>query len=178
MIRRPPRSTLFPYTTLFRSLVEAEPSIDHRLLIAGPPGSDHPLLMKLIEDKGLGERVELLGRVSDSMLAALYENASLFVFPSLCEGFGFPPLEAMHHGVPVVASHAPCIPEILADAAIYFDPGDIRDMRDKMRTLLSEPGLSQKLSIAGKERARDFTWKKTAEKTLAVYRSLLPGANH
>ena len=169
------------FTSLLQAytlLIEAEPSIDHRLLVAGPPGSEHPMLMKLIDEKGLGERVELLGRVSDSMLAALYENASLFVFPSLCEGFGFPPLEAMHHGVPVVASHAPCIPEILADASIYFDPNDIQDMREKMQALLSEPELSRKLSIAGKERARRFTWEKTAENTLAVYRSLLLEVNH
>lgn len=164
----------------FKSLIEAyallaerEPAFEHRLLIAGPPGSDHPALVKLVHEKDLEKRVELLGGVLDPMLAALYENASLFVYPSLCEGFGFPPLEAMHYGVPVLASHAPSIPEILGDAPLYFDPKNISEICEKILSLISDPELMKKHAVAGEKRAAQFSWEKTASDTIRVYHTLL-----
>ncbi|MCL4473134.1 MAG: glycosyltransferase family 4 protein [Actinobacteria bacterium] len=147
----------------------------YKLVIAGPPGHDHERLASLIREKGLSQDVFLTGRVSDSLLAALYENASLFVFPSFCEGFGFPPLEAMDSGIPVIASTSPCIPETLEDAALYFDPYDVEGIAEKISQVLTDPAAQSRLVESGKRRAALFSWKNTAEKTVSAYRSFLSG---
>lgn len=157
----------------YAKLVNMNDACPYNLVLAGPPGHDHHAVEKLIQSRNIADKVKLLGLVSDSKLAALYENASLFVFPSLCEGFGFPPLEAMHHKVPVLASNSSCIPETLDKAALYFDPHDINEMAEKMHLILSNNNLREKLVQAGSLRAREFTWEKTAKKTLAIYRLLL-----
>ncbi|MHB9053006.1 MAG: glycosyltransferase family 4 protein [Thermoleophilia bacterium] len=159
----------------FDLLVRSGRLYGHKLVIAGPPGHDHERLASLIREKGLLKEVILTGRVSDSLLAALYEKASLFVFPSFCEGFGFPPLEAMDFGIPVIASTAPCIPETLDGAALYFDPYDIGDIAEKISLVLTDPATRSKLVESGKRRAALFSWKNTAEKTISAYRSLLGG---
>ena len=147
----------------------------HRLIIAGPPGRDQKRLENMIRERSLGDSVQFTGRVSDSRLAALYENASVFAFPSLCEGFGFPPLEAMHYGVPVVASNAPCIPETLGGAPVYFDPHDVESLSAGIGKVISDRDTRQSLIEAGLKRADEFTWEKTAARTVAVYQSLLDG---
>jgi glycosyltransferase involved in cell wall biosynthesis len=157
----------------FGRLVADGRNLDHRLVIAGPAGRDQGVIEEMIRDKGLENHVYLSGRVSDSRLAALYENASLFAFPSLCEGFGFPPLEAMHYGVPVVASNAPCIPETLGEVPLYFDPHDIDGLSSMMHEVISDQEIQKRLVEAGLKRAAEFTWEKTATKTFAVYQSLL-----
>ncbi|MHB1270917.1 MAG: glycosyltransferase family 4 protein, partial [Thermoleophilia bacterium] len=168
-----PNKNFLSLLEAFSRLVQSDRSQGHRLVLAGPSGHDHPNLINFIQQQGLSDRVDLLGHVSDSMLAALYENASIFVFPSFCEGFGFPPLEAMHYGVPVAASNAPCIPEILGEVPLYFNPRNVSEMSEKMHMILSDPQLRQNIIKAGKARAREFTWENTAVKTLAVYTSLL-----
>ena len=160
----------------FAELIATGRAQDHKLVLAGPPGSDHPNLEKLINEKSLQNHVILAGRVSDSRLAALYQKASLFAFPTLCEGFGFPPLEAMSYGVAVAASNAPCVPETLGEAALFFDPRDITAMADKIHLLLSNQELRDRLIQAGYEQAKKFTWEKTAELTMASYRSKLAKA--
>ncbi|MHB1464021.1 MAG: glycosyltransferase family 4 protein [Thermoleophilia bacterium] len=157
-------------------LVRSDRISGYQLVIAGPAGHDHVRLENLIRSKGLTKHVHLTGRVSDSRLAALYENASLFVFPSFCEGFGFPPLEAMHYGVPVIASSAPCIPETLDEAPLYFEPTDINEIADKIHQVLSVPETRRVLVATGRQRASLFTWEKTAEKTASVYRFILHGS--
>ena len=154
-------------------LIEKEPAFQPLLILAGPPGRDHLSLQNMIREKGLENRVKLLGGVLDPMLASLYENASLFVYPSLCEGFGFPPLEAMHYGVPVLASRAPSIPEVLGDAAIFFNPKDSSEISDKILSLFSDPELMKKLAAAGVKRAARYSWEKTAADTINAYRSIL-----
>lgn len=157
----------------FHRLVQANRANGYHLVIAGPRGHSHGLLEKMIKERGLTKIIKLTGRVSDSRLAALYENASIFVYPSFCEGFGFPPLEAMHYGVPVVASNATCIPETLGEAALYFDPRDIDKLAALVNSVMSDQNLQKSLTEAGRKRSAEFTWEKTAAKTLAVYESLL-----
>jgi len=171
-----PNKNLTSLLKAFTILVKDGRHAGHRLVLAGPAGRDHSILESIIEQEGLEEHVLLLGRVSDSRLAALYENASLFVFPSFCEGFGFPPLEAMSHGVPVVASHAPCIPETLGNAAVFFDPHNIPEIASRIDNVLLDEKLRNDLSLAGMSRAEKFTWKETAEKTVNIYRFLLDSA--
>jgi glycosyltransferase involved in cell wall biosynthesis len=168
-----PNKNLPSLLKAFARLVRKKRHAGHRLVLAGPPGRDQSTVETIIEHEKLGEQVLLLGQVTDSQLAALYKNASLFVFPSFCEGFGFPPLEAMSYGVPVVASNAPCIPETLGEAAIFFDPYNVAEIAAKIDDVLSSKQLQQKLAQAGLARAKKFTWKKTAEKTVEIYRSLL-----
>ncbi len=106
-------------------------------------------------------------------LVAYYQNASLFVFPSLSEGFGLPPLEAMAFGAPVLSSNRTAIPEACGDAAEYFDPHSPKDLADKADTLLKDPERRAEMSKAGKEQVKKFSWKKMAEQTLGVYKKVL-----
>lgn len=108
----------------------------------------------------------------DSMLAALYRSAALFVYPSLYEGFGIPPLEAMSNNCPVACSNASSIPEVVGDAAAYFDPTDLDSMRDAMEKVLCDSDVRRDLIAAGIERVKQFTWEKCARETMDVYKSV------
>jgi glycosyltransferase involved in cell wall biosynthesis len=122
---------------------------------------------------GLGERVVFTGYVEDASLALLYNRAALFIYPSLYEGFGLPPLEAMACGCPVVASNATAIPETVGDAAILVDPLSVSEMAKAMVRVLGDKDLAGSLSAAGRAHAARFSWRRTAELTRAVYRQAL-----
>lgn len=107
--------------------------------------------------------VRWAGPVSDAQLRALYEQAAAFVFPSIYEGFGIPPLEAMHCGCPVVASNASSIPEVCADTALYVNPLDGEAMMAAVESLLNDPSLRQKLIERGHLRSQEFSWDVTAK---------------
>lgn len=107
--------------------------------------------------------------VDEQELDNLYKNASLFVFPSLYEGFGLPPLEAMKRGVPVVCSNAGSLPEILGEAAIYFNPLDVDDMAKKIKMVLMDGDLIKKLVQKGFEQVLKYSWFDMAEKTFKQY---------
>jgi alpha-1,3-rhamnosyl/mannosyltransferase len=118
----------------------------------------------------LGDRVRFLGRVSDEQKLALYQHAALFAFPSLYEGFGLDPLEALACGCPVVCSNAASLPEIVGDAALLFDPDDEQGLARALRQALAEP---EPLAARGPAQAARFRWADTATRTEAVYGSLL-----
>jgi glycosyltransferase involved in cell wall biosynthesis len=109
----------------------------------------------------------VLGRVSDSELRALYENALCLVFPSRYEGFGLPPLEAMTCGCAVVAAHAGAVPEVCGEAALYFDPAQPATLAEALDRLITEDGLRDGLRTAGLSRAAGFTWERAARELLA-----------
>ena len=104
----------------------------------------------------------VLGRVSDAQLRALYENAMCLIFPSRYEGFGLPPLEAMTCGCPVIASYAGAVPEVCAEAALWFDPLRPATLTAALERLLDEDGLAEGMRQAGRERASLYTWEKAA----------------
>jgi glycosyltransferase involved in cell wall biosynthesis len=110
---------------------------------------------------------------SDELLSALYQKALAFVYPSFYEGFGFPPLEAMSAGCPVVASNASCIPEIVGDAASFFDPADSESMAVAIDGVLQSPQRRAELVERGFHRLTNFSWRKCAIKTLKVYEKVL-----
>ncbi|HBV58051.1 MAG TPA: hypothetical protein DEB73_02195 [Candidatus Magasanikbacteria bacterium] len=110
-----------------------------------------------------------LNEVSDAELADLYHNVSVFVFPSLSEGFGLPPLEAMAHNAPVLSSDASCLPEILGDAALYFDPYKPEDLAHKAEQILNDENLREKLIKNGLKQIQTYSWQKCAQLTLAEY---------
>ena len=141
-------------------------------------GNDYPhknlkrlnLAFKKVVEDGLDYKLTLITEfVSEQELDNLYRNASLFVFPSLSEGFGLPPLEAMARGVPVASSNATCLPEILGDAAIYFNPLDIDDMAEKIKIILSDDRIKKALIQKGLEQIKKYSWQKMAEETLKIY---------
>ena len=119
-----------------------------------------------------GPRIVHLDYVAPAQLASAYRNADAFVFPSIYEGFGFPVLEAMAHGVPVVAARSSSVPEIAGDAALLFDPSDRQDLEEQLGRVLTDEVLRRELIARGRERAAQFRWDRTAEKTLEVFRSV------
>jgi len=119
--------------------------------------------------------VRFLGYVPAEDLVALYNLADLFVFPSLYEGFGLPPLEAMACGLPVVASTAPALREVLDDAALLVHPQDVVALTEAMAAALRDEALRSRLRQAGLRRAAQFSWERTARETAAVYREAVGG---
>ena len=109
----------------------------------------------------------------DDMLSVLYSKATLFVYPSLYEGFGLPPLEAMNHNCPVVCSNTSSIPEVVGKAALMFSPSDVDYMSHTMEKVLYNSSIRNDLILAGLERTNSFSWEKCAADTLEVYRSIL-----
>lgn len=138
---------------------------EHPLLLAGPAGGDSALAAEFARHPG----VRRLGYVSDRDLPGLYAAATLFVYPSLYEGFGLPPLEAMACGTPVAASRTSALPEVLGSAAALFDPHDIDEMSEVMRWLLESDQERGRLSRLGRWRAEGFSWDKTAHGLLAAF---------
>lgn len=118
---------------------------------------------------GISDSVIFAGYVPDEDLIDLYNSAQFLVYPSLWEGFGFPPLEAMACGLPVTAANATSIPEVVGEAALLFNGMDTDDMAAKMQMLLATPGLRTRLRESGFKHVRNFTWSKTASKTLDIY---------
>lgn len=111
------------------------------------------------------------GYVPDSELAGMYANALAYVFPSYYEGFGLPPLEAMARGLPVASSNESCLPEILGDAALYFNPDDETDMKNKIERIIIDEKLREDLRSRGYEQVKKYSWRDCAEKTLEIYKS-------
>ena len=110
---------------------------------------------------------------SDEVLSQLYTNASAFIYPSLYEGFGLPPLEAMHHDCPVICSNAGSIPEVVGDAGEYFDPNDIEDIKNAMHRVLFDPDRGAQLTILGRQRIKLFSWERCAAQTLELYQKMV-----
>ncbi|OIO52480.1 hypothetical protein COY93_02270 [Candidatus Uhrbacteria bacterium CG_4_10_14_0_8_um_filter_58_22] len=142
---------------------------DFGLVLVGANDYFYERLQKEMTRERLGLGVTFFGRASDEELADLYRNASFYVFPSLCEGFGIPPLEAMSYGLPVVSSNRSCLPETLGQAALYFDPEDIESMAAAMSQLADDEGLRTKLIEAGRIQCACYSWRDTAARTLTVY---------
>jgi glycosyltransferase involved in cell wall biosynthesis len=136
------------------------------------PGYSTPFeneLTSLARELGIEKRVRFLGWVSDADLEGLYAAARCFVFPSLAEGFGLPVLEAMERGVPVACSNVSAIPEVADRAARYFDPMRVEEIAAAVDELLTDRSQAERLVQAGIERAKTFSWQRTAEATLATY---------
>ncbi|WP_374947993.1 glycosyltransferase family 4 protein [Agreia sp.] len=168
-----PRKGLAP---LIRAL--ADPGApDFPLLIVGPKGWGDLDVARLVAEAGLApDRVRVLGFLSDSDLALALDRASLFVFPSLAEGFGLPVVEAMHFGTPVVHSDAPALLEVTAGAGIVVARDDAAGyperLAEAMASALADPELYERLSVAGYDRAQAFSWRDSAEKVWQLHADL------
>jgi glycosyltransferase involved in cell wall biosynthesis len=142
------------------------------LVLAGATGAGSEGLAVTARERGV--RLILPGFVSDEALAALYRGAAAAVLPSRHEGFGLPALEAMACGTPLVAGRAGNLPDLCDDAALLVDPGDPRALAEALGAVLTDAVLAARLRAAGPRRAAAFTWRRCAEQTAAVYRSMAP----
>jgi glycosyltransferase involved in cell wall biosynthesis len=143
------------------------------LVLVGRRGGDHACVCERIRALDLESQVRILGYLDEQHVRNLYHAASAFVFPSLCEGFGLPLLEAMACDLPVAASGVSALPETGKDAAVYFNPEDAEDIASKAIRILRDEELRKNLKARGRERAGAFSWEKTAAETRDFYRSLL-----
>lgn len=146
---------------------------NYKLVLTGGNGYGAEAIHDFIRTESLGDRVKLLGFIDDAALARLYQAASVFLFPSFEEGFGIPVLEAMANGAPVVTSNVSSMPEVGGKAALYVDPHDPTDIAQKLVQAVEDVALREDLVQKGHSRAKEFTWRRTAEATLAVYAEVL-----
>jgi glycosyltransferase involved in cell wall biosynthesis len=142
---------------------------DVRLVLVGRRFWDLEQMDATISELGLQPHVTELGYVAGEDLPALYSAAELFVFPSLWEGFGFPVLEAMKCGTPVITSNVSCLPEIAGGAALLVDPLSIDQIAESIASTMNDPAQRKSLAHRGLTQAAKFTWEETARKTLAAY---------
>jgi glycosyltransferase involved in cell wall biosynthesis len=139
-----------------------------RLLIAGPDDSDWPSWEQLVAEAGIADWVTILGRIPDELLRDYYRRCGAFVFPSFIEGFGFPILEAMACGAPLVVADASPMRDLAGDVALRFAPFDERALAEVLLRLIAEPALRESLSYGARKRSAEFTWERCARQTLAV----------
>jgi glycosyltransferase involved in cell wall biosynthesis len=142
------------------------------LVVAGGKGWLNDDLSHVVAELGISDRVKFLGYIEEADLRVLYSAAKLFVYPSIYEGFGLPPLEAMACGAPVITSNTSALPEVVGDAAIVTDPHDSEELCQAMRLVLGDRGRRSKMRQQGLERAKRFSWERAARETLAVYREI------
>jgi len=144
-----------------------------QLVVAGGEGWLMEETFRFVRAAGIGERVTLIGYVNDDELRALYSSCRAFIYPSLYEGFGLPPLEAMACGAPVIASRIAALTETIGDAAILVDPLDVHGLMAAITDVCENEQQRKKLVAAGPTRAARFSWEKAAQLTYEVYREVL-----
>jgi glycosyltransferase involved in cell wall biosynthesis len=169
-----PRKNLAAAVRAFARLVEQERIADLHLVLVGARGWDYGAIFAAVESHPeAAERIVFPGYVADEDLAALYGGALAFVYPSLYEGFGLPPLEAMQCGVPVVASNTSAIPEVVGDAGRLVAPDDVDGIAQALLELYRDGELRAELSRRSLERAAGFSWDRCTRETIAAYRTAL-----
>jgi glycosyltransferase involved in cell wall biosynthesis len=143
-----------------------------KLLLIGDELTKHPDLRRAVVRTRVREDVRFLGFVPHSVLRVFYARARAFLFPSLYEGFGLPPLEAMAHGTPVVTSNVSSLPEVLDHAALLVNPENLFDIARGIRQVLTEEPLRRELVRRGHEQVKRYSWERSAQQVLDVYRAV------
>ncbi len=164
-----PRKNLARLITAYAQM-RRHTGLPHQLVIAGKPGWLYQGIYEQVTKEGLSENVHFIGFVADDDLPALYTLADVLAFPSLYEGFGLPPLEAMACGTPVVASNRSSIPEAVGAAGLLVDPEDTDALADALARVLGNATLRVRLADLGRAQAARFTWQTAAERLLEAYR--------
>jgi glycosyltransferase involved in cell wall biosynthesis len=163
-----PRKNLAALVGAYETMA-AQAGLPHHLVLVGPRGWKIGALDAAIERSPLYDRIHRLGYVSDADLASCYVGADLFVYPSVAEGFGLPPLEAMAMGTPVVTSSTTSLPEVVGDAALTVNPRDRGALATAMTDVLTDSALAERLRCAGPQRAAAFSWPEIADRYIDVY---------
>ncbi|NTU66723.1 MAG: glycosyltransferase family 4 protein [Candidatus Moranbacteria bacterium] len=161
-----PRKNLILLIKAFEILKKEKENNDLKLVLAGEPAWQSEPTIQAIQDSPFSRDIILVGKAGFSDLALIYGGASVFVLPSLYEGFGIPILEALASGVPSVLARNSSIPDVAGDAALYFENNSVDDLVSKIGVFLSNDALAAELARNGRERANDFSWEKCAERTL------------
>jgi glycosyltransferase involved in cell wall biosynthesis len=146
---------------------------DYDLVIVGSNKDDSQKLKEYCSTLDIEKNIKFTGFVSNSLMPIFYNASDLFVYPSLYEGFGLPPLEAMSCGTPVITSDISSIPEVTGDGAILIDPKDTESLMYSIEAILNEKEIWNELSIKGLNRSKLFSWRKTAEQTIDVYNKVV-----
>lgn len=169
-----PRKNVDHVIRCCKKLFKQENVNDLYLVLAGAPGWESNLIFQEAHaDPGLSHRFIFTGYIDDDDLASLYSNALAFVYMSLYEGFGLPPLEAMQCGVPIITSSTSSLPEVVGDAGITVDPRDEDTLCQELLNLYNSPQLRLDLAARSRSRAKLFSWRESAEKTVRFYRRAL-----
>jgi glycosyltransferase involved in cell wall biosynthesis len=151
------------------ALLRKESRLPHKLVIAGGKGWRFEHVFAAVDEAGLQDDVLFPGYVPSDEQPMWYNAAEVFAYPSLYEGFGFPPLEALACGTPVVASNRSSLPEVVGDAGLLVDPLDAVELAEALRRVLTDGGLRQELVARGLARAQSFSWSRAARETVEVY---------
>jgi glycosyltransferase involved in cell wall biosynthesis len=167
-----PRKDLPGLVRAFSELAAAYP--DLLLVLAGPPGWGSDALDEAIDASGLVDRIIQPGYLTPGVLSALLSRARVLAYPSLYEGFGFPPLQAMTVGVPVVTTRAGALSEIVGGASLMVEPLDTVGLARALEIAVSDEAQRSVLIAAGKTRVKDFSWDQTAEGLAQIYRRVAP----
>jgi len=154
------------------ALLKKHYGIRHQLVLVGGKGHGYDEILHSRERCQYKENIVLTNYVETEVLPVLYSTADVFVYPSLYEGFGFPPLEAMACGCPAVVSNATSLPEVVGDAALQVDPLDVEGLASALASVLTKRSLSQELVRKGFERVKMFSWDRTAKELMNVFESL------
>lgn len=172
-----PRKNLATLIEAFNNL-KMNRGITEKLVIVGRKGWLYEQLFTRIRELGLDSEVIFTGFVPDEELPYIYDGARVFVYLSLFEGFGLPPLEAMACSVPVITSNTTSLPEVVGEAGITLPPRDAAGVAEAMFKVLDNADVAEEMRIMGRERAKLFSWEATARQTLEVYRQVLMPATH
>jgi glycosyltransferase involved in cell wall biosynthesis len=159
--------------TLLKAFAAIMDQIPHDLVLVGQKGWKWEPIFREMEKPKLKERVHWVGYVSDPERVSFYNAADFLAYPSWYEGFGMPLLEAMQCGCPVITSQVSSMPEVVGDAGLLIDPHRVEDLQETMLRLVLEPGLKEKLRLAGFEQAKRFSWETSAKITLAVFEKVM-----
>jgi glycosyltransferase involved in cell wall biosynthesis len=151
------------------SLLKKERKISHQLVIVGKKYIGYEAILRAFHESAASDDIILTGYVPTEELPLLISGADVFVFPSLYEGFGLPPLEAMACGTPVITSNVSSLPEAVGDAGILVDPYNIREIAEAMYRVISDGNLREQMRRKGLERARLFSWHKAAKEMLRLF---------
>ncbi|HHG2224947.1 MULTISPECIES: glycosyltransferase family 1 protein [unclassified Synechococcus] len=169
-----PRKNLITLIEAYEAMVSKLPATACVLVLAGSLGWKTSPLMERISQSSAQGSIIITDHVAESDLAVLYSLADAFVYPSLYEGFGLPPLEAMQCGTPVIVGHTSSLPEVVGDAALFVDPHSSAELRMAMERLLASPSLRQTMAQRSIQQASRFSWSHTAHLTTQIYRKVLP----
>lgn len=166
--RKNVKSLIIAFSKICKNLKE-----EYNLVIVGSNKDDGNILKELSIDLSVEALVKFTGFVPEELLPILYNACDVFVYPSLYEGFGLPPLEAMSCGTPVITSDISSIPEVVGDGGILIDPFNTDVLINSLEYILNDENIKKALSAKALKRASKFSWKKTSEKTIKAYKSIL-----
>ncbi|PIU29466.1 MAG: glycosyltransferase family 1 protein [Candidatus Hydromicrobium americanum] len=165
-----PRKNFIALIKAFNHIKQKNTSFDYKIVIAGRTGWKSEATYEEREKSPYREDILFIGRVPDQDLVQIYNQAELFVYPSLFEGFGLPPLEAMSCGLPVIASNCSALREVVGDAGILIPPNNHKEISKQILYVLKNEKIIEELKEKSLNQAKKFNWVKTAQKTLDVYK--------